>query len=64
MDQASELEHIKRLGLQAWSGRKQKYLSVTAGDQVREYCFSSPWEYKKFTRELRKLEKAEREGLL
>ena len=64
VDQASELEHIKSLGLRAWSGRYQKYLSVTAGDEVIEYCFSKAYEYKKFIQELRKLEKAEREAVL
>ena len=62
MDQASELEHIKSLGLKAFSGRKQKFLTVTAGDLVLEYCFNTPSAYKKFMRELRKLEKDERDG--
>ena len=64
VDQASELEHIKSLGLRAWSGRYQKYLSVTAGEQVIEYCFSKSYEYKKFIKELRKLEKLERADVL
>lgn len=61
VDQASELEHIKMLGLQAWSGRKQKYLSVTAGSNVLRYYFSSQREYTRFIRELRKIESEERD---
>ena len=61
VDPVSQLELIKILGLKAWSGRKQKYLTVSAGEQVIEYCFINSYEYKKFIRGLRKLEKMERE---
>lgn len=56
VDQEDELDAIKELGLQAWSGRHQKYLNVTAGGNVIRYYFSSQREYTRFIRELRKLE--------
>lgn len=56
VDHEDELDMIKELGLQAWSGRRQKYLSVTAGGNVIKYYFSSQREYTRFLRELRKIE--------
>lgn len=64
VDQAIELENIKILGLQSWSGRKQKYLKITAGGNVLEYCFKNRKDYSDFIRELRKIENEEREDAL
>lgn len=61
VDHEDELDAIRSLGLQAWSGRHQKYLAVTAGGNVIRYYFSSQREYTRFIRELRKIETDERD---
>lgn len=55
-----EISRLKKLRLCAWTGRHQKYLTVTVEENdeqyLIEYYFRTPNEYSKFIRFLRRLE--------
>ena len=59
IDYRKEIQYLKEQGVRAWSGEKQKYLTVTVnteeGSENYKYFFPTANEYTKFINKLRRL---------